>query len=124
MNFPRAPEIHHERLQADIAVAAVAWVNAQEKRKRAKARLQASRSAFFDPSDTAEPQRRLIQYLRGDDGQIYWKYTEFGQRPYADASDDPIVIEHNKDYQEWRHATRVAGAALGRLKQLCKRAMP
>ena len=23
---------------------------------------------FFDPSDTAEPQRRLIEYLRGDDG--------------------------------------------------------
>jgi len=58
------------------------------------------------------------------DDRIYWKYTEFGQWPYADASDDPIVIEHNKAYQEWRHATRVAGAALGRLKQLCKRAMP
>ena len=125
MNFPRAPQISYERLQADIAVAAVAWVNAQAERKRAKSRLQASRAAFFDPSDTAEPQRRLIQYLRGDDGhRIYWKYPEFGQRPYADASDDPIVIEHNRAYQEWRHATRVAGAALGRLKQLCKRAMP
>lgn len=124
MNFPRAPQISYERLQADIAVAAVAWVNAQSKRESARSRLQASRAAFFDPSDTAEPQRRLIQYLRGDDDRIYWKYTEFGQRPYADASDDPIVIEHNLAYQQWRHATRVAGAALGRLKQLCKRAMP
>lgn len=124
MNFPRAPEIHYERLQADIATAAVAWVNAQSKREITRSRLQASRAAFFDPSDTAEPQRKLIQYLRGYDDQIYWKYTEFGQRPYADASADPIVIEHNKAYQEWRHATRVAGAALGRLKQLCKRAMP